>query len=181
VLVRSLSAWGKPQLRPIGICKGSAFSGTFDGQGNIIHYLSMSHDSAPVWNLGLFGYVTGQVRNLHSEIMAYEVGMNSHRIAFLAGTCDGGLIANCTTSGSIEAGMQSRCIGLLVGRCDGGTIENCSTEGSISVGANSESVGELVGYSRGEIVNCTSNVTVTAGEGSTDIGGLVGFEPEPRR
>lgn len=149
-----LSAWPESEYRPIGICPGSEFSGSFDGQGHTIHSLNVDYGDVPVWNLGLFGYVTGQVRNLHVEIMAFETGANSRRIGLLAGTCDGGLIANC------------------------------SAQGSISVGANSEGVGQLVGYSTGQVVDCTSNATVAAGEGSTDIGGLIGldrWDGPPRR
>ena len=157
VLVRSLSLSGlsTSPWHPIGVHRGSSFSGSFDGQRHTISGLNVSQDDVAVWDLGLFGHVTGQVRNLYLELMTFETGANSRRIGLLAGTCEGGL------------------------------IEDCGIEGSVHVGANSESVGELVGYSTGEIVNCTSRATVVAGEGSVGIGGLIGTEQRdggtPRR
>lgn len=132
--------------QPIGTCRGSAFAGTFNGNGHKIQSAYIETEGASAWNLGVFGYVTGQVRNLTVE------------------------------SVSITSGPNSRYVGLLAGACEGGLIENCNATGSISVGGNSQYVGQLVGWSTGQIVNCEADVTIKAGEGSTDVGGLIGLQ-----
>ena len=131
----------------IGICGGSEFSGTFEGDGYVIRNLGWgsSSDSDPLWNGGLFGYMTGAVRGLVLEDCKLWGGMNSRRIGLLAGT-------------------------------NAGAVENCFVSGSIEVGEFSTLAGELIGYNRGTVSNCDSSATVVAGEGSTKIGGLIGGE-----
>ncbi len=135
---------------PIGICRGSGFSGTFDGNGHVIRNLRMGSQSSgtPVWNGGLFGYITGEVRNLILEDCEIIGGVNSQRVGALAGT-------------------------------NAGVVTNCSATGSISVGEYSQFIGELIGVNFGEINDCTAVVTVEAGEGSSEIGGLIGAEDPP--
>lgn len=134
------------EFSPIGVCAGSSFSGTFDGNGHVIRDLrtqTAGEDEATVWNFGLFGYVTGEVRNLALENFYMMGGMNSRRVGLLAGTCEG-------------------------------VIENCSATGFIGVGENSRFIGELIGVDVGQVSDCEATVTIEAGAGSTDIGGLVG-------
>jgi len=135
---------------PIGICRGSGFSGTFDGNGHVIRNLRIGSQSSstPVWNGGLFGYITGEVRNLILEDCEITGGVNSQRVGVLAGT-------------------------------NAGVVTNCSVTGSISVGEYSQFVGELIGVNFGEVNDCDAVVTVEAGEGSTEIGGLIGAEDPP--
>jgi hypothetical protein len=131
---------------PIGVCSGTSFSGTFDGQGHVIRDLRTdwwANDEATAWNFGLFGYVTGEVRNLVLENFYMTGGMNSRRVGLLAGTCEG-------------------------------VIENCSATGFIGVGENSRFIGGLIGVDVGQVSDCEATVTIEAGAGSTDIGGLVG-------
>jgi The GLUG motif len=137
---------------PIGICRGSGFSGTFDGNGHVIRNLRIGWPSSgtPVWNGGLFGYITGEVRNLILEDCEITGGVNSRRVGVLAGT-------------------------------NAGIVTNCSVTGSISVGEYSQFVGELIGVNYGQVNDCNAVVTVEAGEGSTEIGGLIGAEDPPFR
>jgi hypothetical protein len=134
----------------IGVCPGSPFSGTFEGNGHAIRNLSSDIESYdwPIWNGGLFGYVTGQVRNLTVENSWIRGGMNCRRIGVLAGTNDG-------------------------------VVRNCSVTGSIAVGENNRFIGEFIGANNAEVIDCNATVTIEAGEGSTDIGGLVGAEQPP--
>jgi hypothetical protein len=141
-------------LRTVGICRGSAFSGTFDGNGHTIRGIRMDTEGATAWNLGVFGYVTGQVRNLVVEDAYLAGGPNSRWIGLLAGTCEG-LIENCHATGSITVGQGSQYIGGLVG---------------------------YVAYKGGQVVDCSADATIETGEGSADIGSLIGYEePDPRR
>ena len=139
-------------IRPIGICAGSSFSGTFDGNGHVIHNMGTGSTWDAVWNSGLFGYVTGEVRNVTLENGRIRGGQNSHRIGLLAGT-NAGTVANCFVSGSIVVGAYSRFVGELIG----------------------------VNFKEGEVVDCDSLVTIEAGEGSTEVGGLIGADDAPFR
>jgi hypothetical protein len=155
ILAADLDMETQREFSPIGVCKGSSFSGKFDGNGHVIRNLNLDFDefipSKPVpgevaaWNLGVFGYVTGEVCNLRLENIQYVAGMNSKHVGLLAGTSEG-------------------------------VIRNCSATGSIRVGESSSRIGKLVGFSSGKISDCEATATVEAGEGSTDIGGLAGFD-----
>jgi hypothetical protein len=131
----------------IGVCSGSSFSGTFDGQGHVIRGLWVEgwidDQEATAWNLGLFGYVTGEIRNLRLEKAVVTGGVNSSRVGLLVGTSEG-------------------------------VIENCSASGSLAVGEKSRFIGGLIGLDIGEVRDCEATVTIEAGEGSTDIGEVVG-------
>jgi hypothetical protein len=139
--------------RTIGICRGSAFAGTFDGNGHTIHSMHLDNQDATARNLGVFGYVTGQIRNLTVENVYLASGPKSLWVGLLVGTCEG-LIENCRVTGSVKVGANSKYIGELIG---------------------------YVIWPGGEVVGCEADATIEAGEGSTDVGGLVGYwEPDPR-
>lgn len=146
--VNYLSSWG---FIPIGVCSGSSFSGTFDGNGHVIRGLWVDAtvfgrdwtEEATAWNLGLFGYVTGVVRNLILEDFHFAGGVHSRRVGLLAGTSEG-------------------------------VIESCSASGFVGVGKDSRFIGGLIGVDIGQVTDCEATVTIEAGEGSTDIGELVG-------
>jgi hypothetical protein len=140
--------------RTIGTSRGSAFAGTFDGNGHIIRNMQIDNKDATAWHLGVFGYVTGQIRNLTVENVYLASGPNSRWVGLLAGTCEG-LIENCHATGSITVGQDSQYIGGLVG---------------------------YVAYKGGQVVDCSADATIETGEGSADIGSLIGYEePDPRR
>ncbi len=134
----------------VGICPGSSFSGSFDGNGHVMYSLYVGSPSRdiPLWNGGLFGYITGEVRNLILEDCTIAGGVNSQRIGVLAGT-------------------------------NAGVVTNCSATGSITVGEYSQFIGELIGANFGQVNDCNAVVTVEAGEGSIEIGGLIGAEDPP--
>ena len=129
----------------LGICSESSFSGKFDGNGHVIRGLILgnSSDSSPVWNGGLFGYLTGEVRNLALEDCKVIGGMNSRRIGLLAGT-NAGTLTNCFVSGSITVGEDSESIGELVGY-NLATINECDSLVTIEAGEGSTGIGGLIG------------------------------------
>jgi len=153
VLANDVDYGFSPEFSPIGICSGSGFSGTFDGNGHVIrNLLNDGADSSKItaWNFGLFGHVTGEVRNLVLENWRLSSGANSCRVGLLAGTSEG-------------------------------VIENCSVSGTITVGEKSRYIGGLIGVNIGRANNCDASVTIKAGTGSRDVGPLVGISnhPEP--
>jgi hypothetical protein len=151
VLANDIDIGFTPEFSPIGVCAGSSFSGTFDGQGHRIRNLStdtIDNGEATTWNWGLFGYVTGEVRNLVLENFRLTGGVNCCRVGLLAGTSEG-------------------------------VITNCSATGSIAVGEDSQFIGGLIGYNYGKVSDCEATVGIEAGAGSTDIGALTGADHPP--
>jgi hypothetical protein len=143
VLVEDLDLRFDSFFSPIGVCVGSSFSGTFDGNGHVIRNVTFDGDEATAWNLGVFGYVTGEIRNLRLENIRLTGGMNSQRVGLLAGTCEG-VITNCSATGSIAVGEGSQFIGELVG-LNAGEISDCEATATIEAGEGSTDIGGLVG------------------------------------
>jgi hypothetical protein len=134
----------------LGVCPGAAFAGTFDGNGHVMRNISIKprdHMSsswyATVWNGGVFGYVTGTIRNLAVENVNVTVGPKSRCIGLLAGTSEGS-VENCYVSGSITAGESSEYIGKVVGYSTHDIVD-CQAKAWIIAGEGSTHVGELVG------------------------------------
>jgi hypothetical protein len=179
--------------------EGTAFTGTFDGNGHKITHFTINGGSN--WYLGLFGYISGgSVKNLGlencsvsgNELVGGLVGSNSGSISncYSTGTVSGkydvgglvgynsGSISNCYSTGAVSSDSNSQAVGGLVGG-NWGNISNCYSMGSVSGGPGSEFVGGLVGgnggYSGGSISNCYSTGAVSGGSNSWYVGGLVGI------
>ena len=141
VLAHDLDAGGDT----VGIGPGSSFSGTFDGNGHVIRKLRIGWPSSgtPVWNGGLFGYVTGEVRNLILEDCEIIGGVNSQRVGVLAGT-NAGVVTNCSVAGSIIVGEYSQFIGELIG-VNFGEVNDCDAVVTVEAGEGSTEIGGLIG------------------------------------
>ena len=180
--------------------QGTAFTGTFDGNGHKIIHFTINGSSK---YLGLFGQIgtIGSVKNLGIE--NYSASGTSY-IGGLAGCNSGGSINNCYSTGTVSGssyvgglvgyntcdinyyhyGSISNCYstgtvsgyygdaGGLVGRNWFGTISNCYSTGAVSSASSaSYNVGGLAGYNFGSINTCYST---GAASGSYCVGGLVG-------
>lgn len=154
---------GGEGFKPLGDYDLS-FTGSFNGQGNVITnlYINRSTGSA-----GLFGRTKeATINNVGLENVDIT---GSRRTGGLVGYLrDGSKIANSYTTGIIE--NSNSYLGGLVGRDGGGTIKNSYSTATIN-GSNSRWIGGLIGVIRGKVVNSYSNGKVT---GYSDVGGLVG-------
>ena len=101
-----------------GSCSSCSFSGTFDGQGHTITGLTLG--AFPYENVGLFGHVTGTVKNV--VINGSVTGSGATNLGGIAGNLDGGTIYNCMVQGTPTGGTN---LGALVGNITSGTVENC--------------------------------------------------------
>jgi hypothetical protein len=151
---------------------GTAFTGTFDGNGHKITGFTINGGSNSY--IGLFGVIDsgGSVKNLGLENFA--VSSSRYYIGGLVGGNYGGNISNCYSMGSVSAFSDpwaSWYVGGLVG-VSNGNISNCHSTGIIS-GDGSWSVGGLVGgtFDTDSMSNCYSTGTVS---GFLHVGGLVG-------
>ncbi len=104
---------------PIGCttsCSDKAFSGTFNGQGHTITGLSSTllYD-----NMGLFGYVTGTVKNL--VVASSTITSSATNVGGIAGELDGGSVYNCISTVTLSGGTNR---GALVGKVTSGSLLN---------------------------------------------------------
>lgn len=142
--------------RPIGNVTsypGITFAGTFDGGEHTISNLTTSDNTTAHASAGLFGSITGKVRNLKLE----NVNVSSSHYA-----------------GAI-VGYSSAGVGMEISNChvNGGTIVS-SPEAVNGGHDNGDKVGGIIGYTvAGDVVKgCSvSNITVS---GYRDIGGIAG-------
>ncbi|MGI6245931.1 MAG: beta strand repeat-containing protein, partial [Pseudochelatococcus sp.] len=161
---------------PIG-SSANPFTGTFDGQGNIIDKLTIRSDSA---ERGLFGAIgtTGKVWNVgltNVDVRVVTATQGVNHMGGLAGQ-NAGEIKNTYVTGVIQNGSStsnSFYTGGLAGE-NTGIIENVYSTATVS-GRNN--IGGLVGENDGanariENAYATGNVSSSAGN---EVGGLVGF------
>lgn len=176
------------------------FSGTYDGRGYSITYNATFTSNANNTPLGLFGTVTGIIKNLN--VVNSSIGASGDKtanIGLLCGHLNGSnaLISNCNINGSEiiavnfsdEAGARVS-TGSLVGKASGNSkIEYCSSSCKVS---GYGYVGGIVGQLEGSgVYGCSFMGKVSAahnGGGLLDIfggwlgtgrgayaGGIVGF------
>jgi hypothetical protein len=143
--------------------QGTAFTGTFDGNGHKIIHFTINGGSNEY--LGLFGRIgsSGQIKNLGLE----NVRIDGWRtLGGLVGI-NFGSISNCYSTGAVSGTGGD--IGGLVGM-NFGSISNCYSTGPV---IGTFDVGGLVGYNYDSISNCYSTGAVSGTGGS--VGGLVGM------
>ncbi|MGM9694567.1 MAG: hypothetical protein ACI3YC_06125 [Alloprevotella sp.] len=116
-----------------------AYDGVFDGQGHIISNLSLELNSVSHMSFGLFGGVSGTVKNLGVEGFHHESDNGSwHRTGSLAGmVLKGGLVDHCFARNCRIIVTGYSAVGGFAGANYGGTITdsyayNCEVQGSRS-------------------------------------------------
>lgn len=149
----------------IGEKWNGSFKGVFDGNGYTISNFRMSG----TWNMGVFGYNRGVVRNLcvltenyQKEGMQHVFNVRTSSGAIAAR--NGGTIENCMAIVDIvNPENATRCGGAIVGVQEaGGSVKNCYTEVSVhSIIPNhtsaSYNVGAIIGdIGAGTVENCWS-------------------------
>ena len=171
---------------PIGNSESTAYTGTFDGNGNTIENLYINNTTNDYYQ-GLFGYVSGKVQNLTVD---GTVSGSGNRVGGVVGYNSGSVI-NCTNTGSVSG---SEYVGGVVGY-NISSVTNCYNTGAVNssgywgggvVGVNGGSVtnsyntssvkgnwyvGGVVGYNYGSVTNCYNIGDVI---GSSYVGGVVG-------
>ena len=139
---------------------GQGFSGSFTGLGHTISNLSVDTGSSQY--AGLFGYVSGTIRDVGliggSTKGGYSVGA-------LAGY-SAGTITNAYASGAVVGSGDN--VGGLVGYNFIGTITHAHATGTVS---GHDNVGGLVGNNVGTVKNAYATASVN---GNNYVGGLVG-------
>ena len=144
---------------PIGL--STPFSGVFDGNGHTVSGLRVS--DASYRYTGLFGQVTGTIKNL-----TVEGSVSGSNYAGILVGYDKGAITNCFTSGTAQntgSGLTGGLVGWSIT-----TISACGSTATVT--GKSGDTGGLIGESGSRLLNCYARGDVNGGSGST--GGLVG-------
>ncbi len=159
------------------------FTGVFDGNGCTLSY---STD----WGLGLFGRVSGTIKNLN--VYGVVEGCSSS-IGGIADYLDNGVIENCQFDGQMfvtvhenSSGEEPFAVGGIAGYVYGrSTIRNCANYGDVAVSCseyrNSSSectayVGGIAGRSEVTLECCANygNIILTA-DCPAAMGGVLGY------
>lgn len=174
------------------------YTGTFDGAGHQVDYVTMKTETGNTSNLGFITQLTGTVKNL-------TIGKNSTFVApdgeatgsVVGALTEGGRIINCHSYASVTG---HRYIGGIVGRIGynideaGKLVVGCSFSGTISYDSGSyvydKYVGGIVGFSYCSqtndvgynilntlhVVGCynTGSINITSERRNDCIGGIAG-------
>lgn len=154
---------------PIGN-NDNPFTGTFDGKGHTISGLTISNNGN--W-VGLFGTVTGTVKNL--SLVDVNIYGNEH-VGILAGRVrGGGVIESVFTSGYVNGRDHTGGIVGDAGETDQvSTVKNCAS--SAYVLSRDYQAGGIAGWTKGNALienNVFYGYASCRGYGAT--GGIVGF------
>jgi hypothetical protein len=147
----------------IGADINQLFGGIFDGNDHTISNLSLR--TTRQWYTGLFGCVSGQIKNL--GLINPDVFAQGGRVGSLVGALEQGSVTNCYVEKASVSGDNY--IGGLVGS-NSGRIVYCYSTGTVS---GNTYVGGLVGLvSEATVNSCYSRANVT---GNLEVGGLAGM------
>ena len=164
---------------PVGFSDSAPFGGTFDGQGKTISGISFSiGDQSGIdinkATIGIFGAVSGTVKNLRLAGSSIEGGNNTGGIV---GT-NNGTVTNCHVGSnvSISSFGQWRHIGGIVGY-NIGTIDGCTSAASVSTTNDVNGYGGIVGNNvqGGTVKNCLYLGNSVSAGNSTYVGAIAGY------
>ncbi len=151
--------------------KYNRYTGTFDGQGHIIHGLWSTAEGQQVQ--GLFGYIGHKTNDRASCAVIQNVRIAGHIRAvqsngsgMIAGDSEG-MIYNCEVSAFLGTWQGISSVGGIVGDLKGGSVENCRTYGLYLATDDSK-------YS-GNMVNSIGGIAGSAGAGEPRDGALIRY------
>lgn len=174
------------------------YTGTFDGAGHQVDYVTMKTETGNTSNLGFIPRLTGTVKNLTIGKNSTFVAPDGEATGSVVGTLtEGGRIINCHSYASVTG---HRYIGGIVGRIGymideaGKLVVGCSFSGTISYDSGSyvydKYVGGIVGFSYCSqtndvgynilntlhVVGCynTGSINITSERRNDCIGGIAG-------
>lgn len=177
----------------------SGYTGTFDGAGHQVDYVTMKTETGNAHNLGFITRLTGTVKNLTIGKNSTFVAPDGEATGSVVGALTrGGKIINCHSYASVTG---HRYIGGIVGRIGynideaGYLVVGCSFSGTISYDSGSyvydKHVGGIVGFSYCSqtndvgynilntlhVVGCynTGSINITSERRNDCIGGIAGY------
>lgn len=161
--------------------ESGGYCGEFDGQGHIISNLRISGSSKSDLSYGLFGTVSGTVKNIAVEYFTYKGAGKDSRVGGIAGQLIlGGSLTDCytkTANINTQISTTNGVVGGIAGANYSGIIRNCYTYGlTVSSGRVGGIVGDNYGDANntdgtdrpGKIVNCYTDYSSLCARGNTE-------------
>ena len=152
----------------------SAFTGTLDGNGNMIYYIYGSQ--------GLFKEINGAtIKNLTIKGLKISATSTSSKVGGLAGNIVNSTISNCSIY--VDINSNAELVGGLAGCVEMCSISNCSIYGEINNTSNNSNnqpmTGGIAGGSNYSNYNgCYSFINQTVVGASPNVGGIIGYSTE---
>ncbi len=158
--------------------QGTAFTGSFDGNGFRITNLTINTNGSGNCYLGLFGCLGYEaiIKYLIIEQVSIIGGKYSKCLGGLCGE-NLGAITNCFVTGTVSSGDSPSNLGIMCGY-NAGVISSCHAAGTIVAGEWSYYLGGLCGGNSATIINCYSAGSIIGGQNCCNIGGLCGWNHE---
>ena len=151
VLGNNISLSGQ-SFEPLGNEWDGPFTGTLDGRGFTVSYLTVNRTDLKY--AGLFGYMEGTVQNLKLDNINISGGRYAGGVAGAVGV--GGLITDCEVlsgSVSVSGSPMEMAAGGITGLCEG-TVTRCSNGASVMATHQAKVdnyAGGIIGYLRSDI------------------------------
>lgn len=170
---------GYNSFKPIGISSDLDFRGNYDGQGHKISNLKIIYNGAEPRATALFGNCgPGSVlRNISLDDITVE--SSSYCTASIVGYMNGGLVSNCSFTGSVYGtganGDNVSYLGGIAGRSSNGSVfENCTSAGNVTT--TSHHAGGIVGEAdTGITIRDCRFVKGCSLSGKYYMGGIIGY------
>ena len=122
------------------------FNGTFDGGDHTIDALVIQDADADYQGFFAYCYPDSVIKNVHFTNTSIQA---RYRVGAVCGYSSGGMIENCTVSGSVSGESY---VGGICG--DGENIEGCVSNATVT--GTDECIGGIVGDAAGELKNCAN-------------------------
>ena len=184
VLGNNISLSGRT-FEPLGNEWDGPFTGTLDGRGFTVSYLTVNRTDLKY--AGLFGYMEGTVQNLKLDNINISGGRYAGGVAGAVGV--GGLITDCEVmsgSVSVSGSPMEMAAGGITGLCEG-TVTRCSNGASVMATYTARihnNAGGIIGCLRADITveQCHNSGNVEAATSSfvptsnsyAHAGGIIG-------
>ena len=167
---------------PIGEDYSNEFTGTLDGQGYVIHNLTITGERSKSYEfVALFGYASGAViKNIGLEETLINVTTGEYTSAIsVSGICNSfsdNVISNCYNAGIVAATTISGSI-TACGICYSGYVSNCYNNCTITASANADSALSpldsieaygICSYKYGAIENCYNTGAISISSGNSN-------------
>lgn len=152
------------------------FSGTFDGNNNIISGFKITDTSV---DSGLFGNSSGTIKNF-TLIGEITLSSGGDKIGSVIGYTDGATVSNVISSVNIKnTGGELHHVGGVIGYIENNEtfVEKCAYYGTIDIKNSHDCIGGIAGYSNAgaRISNCANHGSVSASKDGAYVGGILGY------
>ena len=158
---------------PIGSTT-APFSGKFQGNDYTISRLFI--DNRDLWEVGLFGVNSGEIRQVGLTEVQVSGAVADKYIGGLVGSNNRGAVYASYVTGQVTAEGNNPAVGGLVGYNNRGAVYNSYADAAVNTAGYKARIGGLVGENnRGTIAQSYALGDVSVANRASGAGGLVGY------